>query len=112
MYGRYRARQSMRIKRDRRINNEWLYSTMSAVIFLPKAARLVNTKNLSMFAVSKRLCRNQCCFPSFIPELDLQLMWKNVTGLSPVTKPRCVPVVCVTQRYHSQLKKTSPALVS
>lgn len=85
---------------------------MSAVIFLPKAARLVNTKNLSMFAVSKRLCRNQCCFPSFIPELDLQLMWKNVTGLSPVTKPRCVPVVCVTQRYHSQLKKTSPALVS
>lgn len=81
---------------------------MSAVIFLPKAARLVNTKNLSMFAVSKRLCRNQCCFPSFIPELDLQLMWKNVTGLSPVTKPRCVPVVCVTQRYHSQLKKNIP----
>lgn len=45
------ARKRMR---QRQINNEWFHS---AVIFLPKAARLVNTRNLSMSAVVRLFLR-------------------------------------------------------
>lgn len=66
--------------RQKEINNEWMYSTVCAVIFLPMAARLVNTKNLSMSAVRHNVsAKNECFALSFIPQLDL--CWCGIVWL-------------------------------
>lgn len=90
------------------MNNEWLYSVACAVIFLPTAARLVNTKNPSMSAVRQNVsARYKCFLPSFIPQFDLQLVQNSVAVLSSVTKVRYAPVARLTQCYHSRLPHTS-----
>lgn len=91
--------------RQKEINSEWLYSAVCAVIFLPRAARLVNNRNLSMSAVCRNVsARNECLSPSFIlqPHLYSGKVWLFLWQ-----KARYAAVFCLTRCYHSRLPHTS-----
>lgn len=68
--------------RQKEINNEWFNNTVCKVVFSPMAARLVNSRNLSMSAVRRDVSMRSGCFScSFYTSAQPSLLWKSVAVL-------------------------------